>query len=60
MVSNCEFVTFPLVARVRCGTRLYRFLILLALYVSDQADQCFSIFQYKKLTREIMYGIDKW
>ena len=20
MVSNCEFVTFPLVSRVRCGT----------------------------------------
>ena len=23
----CEFVTFPLVSRVRCVTRLYRFLI---------------------------------
>ena len=23
----CEFVTFPLVSWVRCGTRLYRFLI---------------------------------
>ena len=27
VVSNCEFVTFPLVSRVRCGTRYYRFLI---------------------------------
>ena len=27
VVSNCEFVTFPLVSRVRCGTWLYRFLI---------------------------------
>ena len=27
VVSNCEFVTFPLVSWVRCGTRLYRFLI---------------------------------
>ena len=27
MVSNCEFVTFPLVSMVRCGTWLYRFLI---------------------------------
>ena len=27
MVSNCEFVTFPLVSWVRCGTWLYRFLI---------------------------------
>ena len=26
MVSNCEFVTFPLVSWVRCGTWLYRFL----------------------------------
>ena len=28
VVSNCEFVTFPLVSWVRCGTLLYRFLIL--------------------------------
>ena len=27
LVSNCEFVLFPLVPWVRCGTRLYRFLI---------------------------------
>ena len=27
LVSNCEFVTFPLVSWVRCGTWLYRFLI---------------------------------
>ena len=27
VVSNCEFVTFQLVSWVRCGTRLYRFLI---------------------------------
>ena len=27
VVSNCEFVTFPLVSWVRCGTRLYLFLI---------------------------------
>ena len=36
VVSNCEFVTFPLVSWVRCGTWLYRFLIftpLLILYV---------------------------
>ena len=28
VVSNCEFVTFPLVSWVRCGTWLYWFLIL--------------------------------
>ena len=27
VVSNCEFVTFPLVSCVRCGTSLYRLLI---------------------------------
>ena len=27
LVYNCEFVTFPLVSWVRCGTWLYRFLI---------------------------------
>ena len=27
VVSYCEFVTFPLVSWVRCGTLLYRFLI---------------------------------
>ena len=27
VVSKCEFVTFPLVSWVRCGTWLYRFLI---------------------------------
>ena len=27
VVSNCKFVTFPLVSWVRCGTCLYRFLI---------------------------------
>ena len=26
VVSNCEFVTFPLVPWIRCGTWLYRFL----------------------------------
>ena len=28
VVSNCEFVTFQLVSWVRCGTWLYRFLIV--------------------------------
>ena len=35
VVSNCEFVTFPLVSWVRCGTWLYRLLIfapLLTIY----------------------------
>ena len=32
VVSNCEFVTFPLVSWVRCGTWLYRFLIFAPLH----------------------------
>ena len=36
----CEFVTFPLVSWVRCGTWLYRFLIFAPLY--------FYLYQYKK------------
>ena len=32
VVSNCEFVTFPLVSWVGCGTRLYRFLIYTLTY----------------------------
>ena len=38
VVSNCAFVTFPLVSWVRCGTWLYRFLIfapLLTLGICD-------------------------
>ena len=31
-VSNCEFVTFPLVFWVRCGSWLYRFLIFAPLH----------------------------
>ena len=28
VVSNCEFVTFPLVSWVGCGTSIYRYLIV--------------------------------
>ena len=31
VVSNCEFVTFPFVSCVRCGTWLHRFLIVASL-----------------------------
>ena len=27
LLTNCEFVTFPLVSWVKCGTWMYRFLI---------------------------------
>ena len=40
MVSNCEFVTFPLVSCVRCGTLLYRFLIFAPLLTLTDIIQC--------------------
>ena len=36
VVSNCEFVTFPLVSWVRCGTWLYRLLIFAPLLTLPQ------------------------
>ena len=39
VVSNCEFVTFPLVSWVRCGTSLYRFLIFAPLLTLFKASQ---------------------
>ena len=38
VVSNCEFVTFPLVSWVRCGTWLYRLLIFAPLLTSFQSN----------------------
>ena len=35
VVSNCEFVTFPLVSWVRCGTWLYQFLIFAPLFTLE-------------------------
>ena len=51
VASDCEFVTFPLVSWVRCGTWLYRFLIFaplltfnqLALYCCYAMDCCCSM-----------------
>ena len=37
VVSNCEFVTFPLVSWVRCGTWLYWFLIFVPLLTFNQS-----------------------
>ena len=36
VVSNCEFVTFPLVSWVRCGTGFYRFLIFAPLLTLNE------------------------
>ena len=45
VVSNYEFVTFPLVSWVSCGTSLYRFLIFVPLHTL-LCTQC-SICQYE-------------
>ena len=56
VMSNCEFVTFPLVSWVRCGTWLYQFLIfapLLTLSCHSKIDKtkvlkpCDSLMQVK-------------
>ena len=39
----CEFVTFPLVSCVRCGTSLYRFLIFAPLLTLSARKQMISI-----------------
>ena len=41
VVSYCEFVTFPLVSWVRCGTWLYRFLIFAPLLTLMSGVRCF-------------------
>ena len=47
VVSNCEFVTFPLVSWVGCGTWLYWFLIFAPLHTFTNM---YSIDEYKKLS----------
>ena len=48
MVSNCEFVTFPLVSWVRCGTLLYQFLIFAPLLTQ-------SDFSHMKVIKHIRW-----
>ena len=48
----CEFVTFPLVSWVRCGPRLYRFLIFAPLLTLLPKKQCIQLVSY--LTREFV------
>ena len=40
VVSSCEFVTFPLVSWIRCGTCLYRFLIFAPLFTLTLETRC--------------------
>ena len=43
VVSNCEFVSFPLVFWVRCGTWMYRFLIFAPLLTLNVVYKCIYI-----------------
>ena len=43
LMSNCEFVTFPLVSWVRCGTWLYRFLFFASLLTLILWFHCFFV-----------------
>ena len=49
VMSNCDVVIFPLVSRVRCGARLYRFLIfalfltLMAQFILETIRSCYML-----------------
>ena len=52
VVSNCEFVTFPLVSLVRCGALLYRVLIFTYFYKSLYLPENQSKLAYKLILHE--------
>ena len=54
--SSCEFVTFPLVSWVRCGTLLYRFLIFAPLLTLNQK----STFLFMQHSRTVQTQIQMW
>ena len=51
VMSNCDVVTFPLVAWVRCGAWLYRFLIFALFLTLWKIAICLSIWVVKLLMR---------
>ena len=54
-MSNCEFVTFPLVSVVRCGTRLYQFLIFALILTSKYCmPKCHEIIKKNQIVNVIM------
>ena len=52
MVSNCEFVTFPLVSWVRCGTYLYRTYFEIPLIATPGSVLC-PVSSYKCLFKKV-------
>ena len=56
VVSNCEFVTFPLVSWVRCGTWLYWFLIFAPLLTFSSRRLLFcNIFTAQPISQTTVY-----
>ena len=55
----CEFVTFPLVSWVRCGTWLYRFLIFAPLltFIYHKNRKAFSKFYHRQSELIVKYNI---
>ena len=56
VVSNCEFVTFPLVSWVRCGTWLYRFLIFASLLTMEFPPQKCSVLSVSRSRSPIRHS----
>ena len=56
VVSNCEFVTFPLVSWVRCGTWLYRFLIFAPLLTMEFHPQKCSVLSVSRSRSPIRHS----
>ena len=64
LVYNCEFVTFPLVSWVRCGTWIYRFLIFAPLLTfinsfSDQESDIINLVAKAVMPEKIKHDISK-
>ena len=63
VMSNCEFVNFPLASWVRCGTRLYQFLIfarsnynsLLLQGISEPEFYCDLVGEFRRLLALIIF-----
>ena len=64
VVFNCEFVTFPLVSWVRCGTWLYRFLIFAPLLTFSWCGSILKTGQpayiFKCLVLTFLAGVYAW
>ena len=55
VVSNCEFVTFPLVSWVRCGTLLNRFLIFAPLLTFNILIRAVCCCNAKHMTKSVTF-----